>query len=566
MAISFVGQASAVGTSVPLPAHVAGDLIVIFAYQDAANVAIALASGYTASGSSSAGNSNNARSGYRIATSNAETSGVWDGATEVIAHVYRGVDQVDPLRNPVQTTGVAAVTYGAVNLSVTDGSSWVVAFAGMRVGSQPLETPPPGMTNRSNVANGSTGEVAGHDTAGGVSSWSLQTSSATGFRYRTSVHEIRADPNSGSTGIIGKTSKQLRASSSLGRSKLTLTGKTSKGMRAATVAAASKLRLSAIVSKGLRRSSSSARGVSPNFGRTGGALARAGVQARGKLTVAAIVVKALRRATVTARNETGSNAGRVVRSLRSASVTVRSTAFFKGRATIALRRASASALGDTIDNGRTNNALRKVQLSSNAKLTVSGRATVSLKRAEVSGIGRNPLKAKVLRTLRSVSLAGVGKFAIAGVVAATFKNATAKIKGKILNSELEVPIKWQRKIASATRMIEKNGLVCVWKRAAPIAVDAKPWRDEREGSSLSFRAPMVFFSPSDVGKGSELFAAKIGGTEVAGSTEVALMPSGLEFEPKIGDELYRNNVRLNVIKIDRLAPSGVPLLYYVWIA
>lgn len=197
MAISFVGQAAAAATSVALPAHQPGDLIVIWAYQGTSNAnTIALASGYTATaGQSGIGaNSQSSRTAYKIATSSSELSGEWTNAEEVIAHVYRGVDQTTPIGGTSSMTGVADVTFPAITLAISDGSSWIAAFAGWRTSSANLGTAAfPGLTQRTNINLGTVSRSTTFDTATGVASFPVTSSSgATGFRYRTVAIEIRA--------------------------------------------------------------------------------------------------------------------------------------------------------------------------------------------------------------------------------------------------------------------------------------------------------------------------------------------------------------------------------------
>lgn len=169
MAVSYVGSATGT-TSATLPAHQAGDLIVIWAYNETNNTIPTLVGGYT--GILSGGASNNAaNSGYKVAASDSETSGTWTNATSLIAHVYRGVDQVTPVGASAQTNALGTlVTYPTITLQQQDNTSWVAAFAGIKPTNSTLETPPTGMVNRSTVVD-ATDEAAGHDTNGAVNSW-----------------------------------------------------------------------------------------------------------------------------------------------------------------------------------------------------------------------------------------------------------------------------------------------------------------------------------------------------------------------------------------------------------
>lgn len=194
MAISFIGQATGTNTAT-MPAHQAGDLILVFAYNGAAATAPTLASGFT-SISNSAANTNGHRLAYKVAASNAETVGTWTNASDVLVLVYRGCLTSGPIGgNATATNASATVAYPSVTMQVTNGSSWVAAFAGYRSQTSSLETPPTGFTNRSDHVNSSSDcEAAGHDTNGGVSSYAGSSASVggSGFRYRTVSVELKA--------------------------------------------------------------------------------------------------------------------------------------------------------------------------------------------------------------------------------------------------------------------------------------------------------------------------------------------------------------------------------------
>jgi uncharacterized repeat protein (TIGR02543 family) len=187
----FVGANSATGTTVAIPAHQAGDLIVIFAYNDASDDAPNMPSGWTeiGTGSGSAGNSSSL--GYRVATSSGTTSGSWTSANATIlsVSVFRGQNIVSPIGANAHNfnDNSSTVTYPGLSLSVTDGTSWVLGFAGHDATTSNLQIPPSGMVNKTNVVGGG-GESATHDTNGGISSWNSQSVGvgvANGWRART---------------------------------------------------------------------------------------------------------------------------------------------------------------------------------------------------------------------------------------------------------------------------------------------------------------------------------------------------------------------------------------------
>lgn len=188
MAISFIGQATGT-TSVTIPTHQAGDLIVIAAFRDGSNTAPSLPAGWVNLGNPAGANTCSMRLAYRIATNGSTTSGTWTNATSVVCLVYRGVNQDFPIGDVAAASGSStSVSYPALTMVNTGGSSWVAGFSGHRSTNTSLENAPTGMTNRANV-NDATDEASGHDTNGGVASWSAQNVSvggtSSGWQART---------------------------------------------------------------------------------------------------------------------------------------------------------------------------------------------------------------------------------------------------------------------------------------------------------------------------------------------------------------------------------------------
>ena len=155
---THVGSAIADGASVTIPAHQAGDLLVIFAARFDSTTIPTLPSGWT-SAATETGTSRAGRVGYRVATGSGTTSGTWTGAQTTLVWVLR------------DHGGIGAAAVGAATtlpaLTLTGSSSWVGA---LQSGSELLPAVPSGMTSR---ANGSYERVA--DTNGTVSSWASQS-------------------------------------------------------------------------------------------------------------------------------------------------------------------------------------------------------------------------------------------------------------------------------------------------------------------------------------------------------------------------------------------------------
>jgi hypothetical protein len=190
MTVAYVGAQGAAATSVTIPAHQVGDLILVFAYRDGSNtVPTTPAAGGTVPTwttiVSSGGNTNSSTFAYAVATATTTTSGTWTNATEIIVQVYRGATVGASTSNAANNS--SAINFPALTLQRTDSSSWVVGVAGHRTATN-VEVAPTGMTNR--VFAGT--EIAGHDTAAGVTTWNSTTvtvNSSSG--WRSAVLELR---------------------------------------------------------------------------------------------------------------------------------------------------------------------------------------------------------------------------------------------------------------------------------------------------------------------------------------------------------------------------------------
>jgi hypothetical protein len=200
-AISHVGSAAAATASVVLPAHQAGDLIIVFAARSAGGspeTVPSLPAGWTSIGTSQR-NFWATRVGYKMAASGAETSGTWTNATRITSLVYRGANPTAPIGATAtagNTTG-SVVTYPALTLTDSTTPPWVVGVAGHRTADD-LQNPPAGMMNRAWNGSGFPGQVAAQDTNGGVSSWTAQTVTVSGSdAWDAWTIEIKPQPGGG---------------------------------------------------------------------------------------------------------------------------------------------------------------------------------------------------------------------------------------------------------------------------------------------------------------------------------------------------------------------------------
>jgi hypothetical protein len=209
MAVSFVGSDIAASTSVTIPTHQVGDLIIICAHRHNSSTPATRPSGwgFVQSGGST---SNGTIVCYKNASSTSETSGTWTNANLVGVAVYRSTSglllSVGGFAS-TQGTASANIVYQAilaVNFRADQGvkDSWIVAFAGTRV-DDTANTAPAGMTNRNSLV--STGELAIHDTNGTATSWSTTNVAATSITYKTNTMEVYETmftiPTGGSGGV-----------------------------------------------------------------------------------------------------------------------------------------------------------------------------------------------------------------------------------------------------------------------------------------------------------------------------------------------------------------------------
>lgn len=177
--IEFISSESAASDTLTIPSHQAGDLLVMIAVNiDASNTPSAPGGeGWTneASASRTGFGAKNFNTYSKIAASGSVTTGSWGGSTDwLICHVYRnasglgaGATANDGNSNP----GLPGLT-----LEVSDGSSWVMTWAGQAADSLLEMTETSGLTRRETYAPSASNKerFASWDTDGGVSSFSQQ--------------------------------------------------------------------------------------------------------------------------------------------------------------------------------------------------------------------------------------------------------------------------------------------------------------------------------------------------------------------------------------------------------
>lgn len=135
VALSFIGAASAQTTTVGIPTHQAGDLIVMFAFRfDTTALATKPSAGgnvptWTDIDANTGSSSGSARTAYAVGTGST-TSGTWTSANILVAAVLRG-QNASPIGGHAETGGNSAdptCTSPSVTLLNSSGSSILLNF------------------------------------------------------------------------------------------------------------------------------------------------------------------------------------------------------------------------------------------------------------------------------------------------------------------------------------------------------------------------------------------------------------------------------------------------------
>jgi hypothetical protein len=172
MAVTYVSAASDAATTLTMPSHQEGDLLVAFAYNDVSGSSTVptVPSGWIVR--ISVGNAGRSFVvAWRTADSGSVASGTWTNATHVGCAVYRSnaALYLSPGHtNFFQNAGATNLTYPALDPNFRFSKvpdSWVVGFCGTEIDTT-AETPPTGMTNRTSAVG--TGEIGIHDTNGAL--------------------------------------------------------------------------------------------------------------------------------------------------------------------------------------------------------------------------------------------------------------------------------------------------------------------------------------------------------------------------------------------------------------
>jgi hypothetical protein len=183
-AITRTQAVSAAADNVTITSTAANDVIVVFAFNNGSTTIPTLPAGFT-SLQTATGTGRAARFGYDVSSGGDTSSGAWTNANNVICMVYSGVNTTTPFGTvPAMGGGTGAtITYSAATLTVTDGTSVWLGFAGIRAATAGMNGTPtgtaPNFTNRTNVTVANGLDTAATDS--NLSAQSLVTTSGNGY-------------------------------------------------------------------------------------------------------------------------------------------------------------------------------------------------------------------------------------------------------------------------------------------------------------------------------------------------------------------------------------------------
>lgn len=202
MAISRIQAVSATANNVAITSTNEGDIIVVWSYFAGTATIPTLAAGYT-NIVATAGTQQAARLAYKISLGSELTSGTWTNATQVVCLVYSGASGFGTTPT-ITAANSASISMPAVTLTVTDGSSVILGFAGGSSTTAGMNNNPTGgtvaLTSRTNQV-----KAAGLDSAATAANYTAQTLTVTtSGRVQSVTIELKAAlPVPTVTGLTG---------------------------------------------------------------------------------------------------------------------------------------------------------------------------------------------------------------------------------------------------------------------------------------------------------------------------------------------------------------------------
>ena len=191
MAISRVGSASAQATTITIPTHQSGDLILIVANRNNSTAAT-IPSGWVAY--SVSGTNVSSAIGWKLAESSSEVSGTWTNASVLHCAVYRasGILAISTAIAATVANSSTIIYPGLGNYRAGVLDNWYVATAIQLNSTNSLETAPSGMANINVESSSGVWKSVLHDTnASQLSNWaSTNATLTTSATYASRVLQL----------------------------------------------------------------------------------------------------------------------------------------------------------------------------------------------------------------------------------------------------------------------------------------------------------------------------------------------------------------------------------------
>jgi len=203
MVAAFITSASAEATSLTLPAHQAGDVLVMIAVRTGTSSYATVPAGWNITYNRAIGSAP-ARSmifAWKVATSSSETSGTWTNANLLTCAVYRHATNVIVISGANGNNGVATTTVNYPSLAayttnnnptnLQGPSELIIGVVMTSEITGDGTAAPSGMTNRTTFAGASAGYIAIHDTTTATAQWNSTNVTAAGaVNYLTILAEL----------------------------------------------------------------------------------------------------------------------------------------------------------------------------------------------------------------------------------------------------------------------------------------------------------------------------------------------------------------------------------------
>jgi len=194
-AISFIAGYTAATTTVSITSPNTGDIIIVAA---SGTSLPSLAAGYTTITSGGSAQSLPWRLGYKVANGTETDAGTWANATDLEVAVYRGQNSGTPIgTNTAPLDGASTtLTYNALSLTVTTGTSWVIAYGSSSANPINSGIPAP-LVIRAQRAAAYTNTRLLSDSNGGLTAWSSHPQTISYDGWTTCVIELLAPAAAG---------------------------------------------------------------------------------------------------------------------------------------------------------------------------------------------------------------------------------------------------------------------------------------------------------------------------------------------------------------------------------